>query len=178
MNQTQDMPPEESPRERTPFWGRTLASCILPGLGVVALDQLTKHIVRDRLPLNRSVEIISGWFSLSHISNTGVVFGLFPGKTGLFTVLSVAAIALLLYLAFSMDHGRKSQLIAFSLLLGGACGNLIDRLFLGHVTDFFDFHFWPAFNVADAFICIGVGLFVFTNLTRHTQESSDASDHS
>jgi signal peptidase II len=133
-------------------------------LGVLALDQLTKQIVRQTLPLHESVPIIPGFLDFTHVRNTGAAFGLlnaaeFPYKPAV--MIGIAAIALVAIAAYGAQLGFHERLARFglSLILGGAFGNLIDRALQGHVVDFVDVywgtsHFW-AFNVADAAITVG-----------------------
>lgn len=134
---------------------------------VVLVDQITKEIVLRFLPLYENLEIIPGFFSLTHIRNTGGAFGLLAGKaTGLrtffFLGVSAVAVAVLLYLHAKMAGGKRWVETAFALVLGGAVGNLIDRLRFGEVIDFLDFYVgsahWPAFNVADSAISVGVAI--------------------
>jgi signal peptidase II len=120
-------------------------------------DQLTKVFVSSRLPLGDAVEIL-GPFAIHHVRNTGIAFGLFAGSTSIVIVLTAVAIgALVIFFARS---GRRHPLlpVAVGLVLGGSISNLVDRLRLGYVTDFLDFDYWPAFNLADTFIVVGVGL--------------------
>ncbi len=132
------------------------------GLGLVAFaaasaDQLTKSLVGARLALGDAVEIV-GPFTIHHVRNTGIAFGLFAQATSVVIVLTAFAIgALMLFFARS---GRRHPLLpaAVGLVLGGSASNLVDRLRLGHVTDFLDLDYWPAFNLADTFIVVGVGL--------------------
>ncbi len=131
-------------------------------LAVVALaaagaDQLTKAIVSGQLALGDAVEIL-GPLSIHHVRNTGIAFGLFSDATSIVIVLTACAIAALV--VFFARSGRRHPLlpVAVGLVLGGSVSNLVDRLRLGHVTDFLDFDYWPAFNLADTFIVVGVGL--------------------
>jgi signal peptidase II len=127
------------------------------GVAAAAADQLTKAIVSTQLGLGDAVEIM-GPFSIHHVRNTGIAFGLFSGATSIVILLTSFAIgALVLFFARS---GRRHPLlpVAVGLVLGGSISNLVDRLRLGHVTDFLDLDYWPAFNLADTFIVVGVGL--------------------
>ena len=130
------------------------------GLGAVALaaigaDQLTKAIVSSQLGLNESVHVV-GPFSIRHIQNSGIAFGLFASATSLVILLTVAAVAWMLYF-FARSGSRHPVLpVALGLVIGGSVSNLLDRVRLGHVTDFLDFRYWPAFNLADSFIVVGV----------------------
>jgi signal peptidase II len=129
-------------------------------LGMIALtalagDQLTKYIVSSRLSLDDSVHIV-GPFSIHHVHNSGIAFGLFSNATPIVTALTAIAVGWML-LFFARSGARHPILpIALGLLIGGSASNLLDRVRLGHVTDFLDFEFWPAFNLADTFIVLGV----------------------
>jgi signal peptidase II len=132
------------------------------GLALVAVaaagaDQLTKAFVSSRLALGHAVEVV-GPFTIHHVRNTGIAFGLFSNATSVVIVLTGVAIAALV--VFFARSGRRHPLLpaAVGLVLGGSASNLVDRLRLGHVTDFLDLDYWPAFNLADTFIVVGVGL--------------------
>lgn len=136
---------------------------------VLVLDQLSKLWVAGSFLLHESRPVIPGLFNLTFITNTGAAFGILAGAQGLwrqFFFGGVALVALVvLYLAYReyRAHGQI-YMAAIGLVAGGAVGNLIDRLRLGHVIDFLDFyvrhHHWPAFNIADSAITVGVGLFL------------------
>ena len=130
---------------------------VVVALAGAAADQLTKAIVSSQLALGDGVEIL-GPFSIHHVHNTGIAFGLFAGSTSIVIVLTSAAITALV--VFFARSARRHPLlpVAVGLVLGGSVSNLVDRLRLGHVTDFLDFDYWPAFNLADTFIVVGVGL--------------------
>jgi len=130
-----------------------------------ALDRHTKGMVVARLPLHQSVPVVKGFFHLTHVTNTGALFGLLAGLSsplrGL-VFLMVPILAILMILVFQFRSPKKDLPVqtGLSMILGGALGNLWDRLVLGHVVDFLDFsvagYHWPAFNVADSCICLGV----------------------
>jgi signal peptidase II len=129
---------------------------------VVGLDHLTKWMVVQRLPRGEDIPIIGQWVMLTHIKNTGAAFGLFPGSVLPLIVISIVASIVVLVLA-SRARGRMGRLVPLGLILGGAIGNLIDRIALGRVTDFIhvgipDGPRWPVFNVADSAVSIGVVL--------------------
>ncbi len=143
--------------------------------GVLLLDQWTKHVVQGRLLLHQAVEVIPGFFNLVHVRNTGGAFGIFGGERGglgsyLFVVISLIAIGSILFFFVKAREDEKTLSLSLSLVLSGAIGNLIDRLGYGEVVDFLDFHLfsyhWPAFNIADSAICIGIGLIVLELLIR------------
>lgn len=136
---------------------RHLWAYYLTALIVILLDQGTKLLIGSSLPLNSSLQLFS-FFKLSHIANTGSAFGLFRNMNLVLTIVSIAVIIYLLYKTKTITSEKNLALLC-GLVLGGALGNLADRIFLGAVTDFIDFGFWPAFNVADSALTIGaVGL--------------------
>lgn len=130
---------------------------LLVAAAAVLADQLTKHLVAGELVLGDAVEIV-GPFSIHHVRNTGIAFGLFADATTLVAILTAVAIAAMFW--FFARAGRRHPLLPVSLglVLGGSVSNLVDRIRLGYVTDFIDFDYWPAFNLADTFIVTGVGL--------------------
>jgi signal peptidase II len=124
-------------------------------LAAIAADQLTKGLVTSRLELGEEWEVV-GPFSIHHVQNTGIAFGLFPSATVLVTAFTALAVAWMLYF-FARSGSRHALLpVALGFLIGGSAANLLDRLRLGHVTDFLDVRYWPAFNLADTFIVVGV----------------------
>jgi len=130
----------------------SLATVALAGLGA---DQLTKAIVTNRLGLNDEVHV-TGPFSIHHVTNSGIAFGLFASATAIVIFLTTLAVAWMLYF-FARSGSRHPVLpVALGLVIGGSVSNLVDRVRLGHVTDFLDFRYWPAFNLADTFIVVGV----------------------
>jgi signal peptidase II len=131
----------------------SLAAIALAALGA---DQLTKAIVTNRLDLNDEVHVI-GPFSIHHVTNSGIAFGLFASATSIVILLTTLAVAWMLYF-FARSGSRHPVLpVALGLVIGGSMSNLLDRVRLGHVTDFLDVRYWPAFNLADTFIVVGVG---------------------
>jgi signal peptidase II len=123
----------------------------------LAADQLTKEIVSSALSLGEEVHIL-GPFSLHHVQNSGIAFGLFARSTTWVIVLTAIAVGWML-LFFARSGQRHPVLpIALGFVLGGSLANLLDRVRLGHVTDFLDLRRWPAFNLADTFIVVGVAI--------------------
>jgi signal peptidase II len=151
-----------------PQWGagRSLGAGLWQWLGLaavagaaIAADQATKAIVSSSLALGESTEV-AGPLSIHHVQNSGIAFGLFPTATlGVIVLTGVAVTWMLIFFARS---GRRHPIlpVALGLLLGGSLSNLVDRVRLGHVTDFIDFRFWPAFNLADSFIVAGVAVLI------------------
>jgi signal peptidase II len=124
-------------------------------LAAVGADQLTKVLVTRRLGLGEEADVI-GPLSIHHVQNTGIAFGLFPSATLLVTAFTALAVVWMLYF-FARSGSRHALLpVALGFLIGGSTSNLLDRLRLGHVTDFLDVRYWPAFNLADSFIVVGV----------------------
>lgn len=142
----------------------------LIALGIVILDRLAKHAVEHKIPLHDGIQIIPGFFRITHLENRGAAFGLFADspsqwKIGMLVLFSVIALAVVATLLWKNSHSLSPTGIGLSLILGGAIGNLWDRLAAGHVTDFLLFYMgryqWPAFNVADSAIVVGATLLVF-----------------
>ncbi len=137
-----------------------LVVTLVAGAAVLA-DQLTKQVVGRTLALGESVDIL-GPFQIHHVQNSGIAFGLFGSRTSI--VIAVTAVAVCAMLLFFARSGRRHPVlpVALGLVLGGSISNLIDRVRLGHVTDFLDVVGWPAFNLADTFIVFGVGILFAT----------------
>ncbi len=124
-------------------------------LSALVADQLTKQIVVSQFALGESVDVL-GPLTLHHVRNTGIAFGLFSTWATAITILTAIAVAWMLGY-FARAGARHPVLpVALGLLIGGSAGNLTDRVRLGHVTDFLDLRYWPAFNLADTFIVVGV----------------------
>lgn len=138
-------------------------------LVVLVLDRATKWLVAENIPLHDTVPVIPGFFRLTHVQNRGAAFGLFAEspsewKVAMLVVFSLIALAVVSALLWRNSHALSMTGSALALILGGAVGNLWDRLLSGHVVDFLDFYVntyhWPAFNVADSAIVIGALLLV------------------
>ena len=137
---------------------------LLLALIITVADQWTKQMVRGHFTLGESITIIPGFFDLTYVRNTGAAWGILGGQNLLLTLLSFVMLLLLVIFRKSFIGSARSHQIAVGLLVGGILGNLLDRMKLGYVTDFLDFfmgsYHWPAFNIADAAICTGVGLYM------------------
>ena len=136
---------------------------------VLILDQITKILVDKMMPLYHTITIIPNLAALTYLRNTGAAFGVLAGertvyRIGFFLVVSTVALGCIFYLLKLTRYEKKITLVSLSLILGGAVGNMIDRLRLGEVIDFILLHYydlhWPAFNVADSAISIGVVLLI------------------
>ncbi|HZR96264.1 MAG TPA: signal peptidase II [Gaiellaceae bacterium] len=134
----------------------------------VAADQLTKYVVTSTLGLDDGLRIL-GPFWIHHVRNSGIAFGLFASATSV--VILATGVAVAWMLAFFARSGARHPIlpVALGLVIGGSLSNLLDRVRLGYVTDFLDFRYWPAFNLADSFIVVGV-LILLTALLRAEQE--------
>jgi signal peptidase II len=132
---------------------------------IVVADQITKQIVDRSMPLHHSIPVIDGFFNLTYIRNTGAAFGIFSGSAAAFRlpfliIFSLIAIGFIVTMLRRLKKDEIGLITALSFILGGAIGNLIDRIVYGEVIDFLDLYWgryhWPAFNLADSFITIGV----------------------
>jgi signal peptidase II len=155
---------------------------LLIALAVLLLDRITKRVVGQTIPLDDVVNIVPGFFRLTHLENTGAAFSLFadstsPFRTALLIAFSVAALAVVSVLLWKDRNVFHSGTLALSLILGGAVGNLWDRLADGKVTDFLDFyigvHHWPPFNIADSAIVVGA-LLLLIRMLRKDQRAQNA----
>lgn len=141
---------------------------IVAAVCVLALDQVTKYLVIQRVPVNTSVEVIKGFFYITHVNNTGAAFGIFQEYTKILTIISIIAIFLIVLLKAIIKINTVLYNISLGFILGGALGNLVDRYFVGRVTDFLNFTFFGAvFNVADFFINVGFGLTIILVLIEY-----------
>jgi signal peptidase II len=146
---------------------------------IVFIDQITKAIILQSLPLYRSIPVIPQFFDITHIQNSGGAFGLLAGQQStvrnlVFISISLLAMGFVLYLYITTPSTHTVLAVGFALILGGAVGNLIDRIRFGSVVDFLDFYIgnlhWPAFNVADSAITVGIGIFLFYIVFRKLPE--------
>lgn len=150
---------------------------------VLALDQLTKWLVRVRVPLHDSVQVIPNLLDITHVRNTGAAFGFlngvdFPGKTLLIAVVAIVALIGVALYSGTLSNQQLLPRLGMALIIGGAAGNLIDRIIIGSVVDFVDaywgtFHFW-AFNVADSAITVGVAFMILDMIGTGSHASNPA----
>ncbi len=144
----------------------------LVALFIIVADQISKAWIRSSLPEGHSLFSL-GFFRITHVHNTGAAFGLFPSHSLVLTVFAMIAGIIVLFFVF-YGHRYFPWLesipitLTFGLVIGGTVGNLIDRFRYGYVTDFIDFGYWPAFNIADSAVTVGVILFALL-LLRHAQ---------
>jgi signal peptidase II len=149
---------------------------------VVLLDRWTKHLVAQRIALYSHIQIIPGFFQLTHTENTGAAFSLFadspaPWKTAMLIAFSGIALVVVSILLLKNHHAQLATGVALSLILGGALGNLWDRVARGRVVDFLLLYYkryqWPVFNLADSAIVIGAGLLVLEILFHKSSVRDD-----
>ena len=139
-------------------------------LAIVLIDQLSKFYIQAHMMPNMSIPVIQDVFHITYILNPGAAFGLFEHQTIVFVIIAILMIAAVIY--FYPQIPRQYRLLRFGigLMVGGAIGNVIDRIKTGYVVDFFDFRIWPIFNVAGMGIVCGVGCIIFTILYLYKED--------
>ena len=147
---------------------------------LLILDQLTKLVVEHHMELGESIPVIKGFFSLTYVTNLGAAWGIFHGYGMVLFAIGVAVLLLALRFLRKLADGYSERYFAILTVLSGVVGNSIDRVWRGAVVDFLDCyigkHHWPAFNVADCAICIGIGIYALSVLLRPEPEKTVASD--
>lgn len=140
------------------------------GILVFIIDQLVKHLVVSTMHLGQSLPVIKGIFHITYVLNPGAAFGMLEHQRWFFILVALAAV--LLGAAFYKKLQQESFLMSSGagLLLGGAVGNLADRIQSGLVVDFLDFRIWPVFNIADIAICAGAGILIFDIWQRRNED--------
>ena len=140
---------------------------ILTGL-ILVIDQITKMIVENAI--TSPIKVIPGLFNLVFVRNTGAAWGILSGKGWLLLIISVVVFVLIVVFIRRIAEGWPERYYSMALIAGGIAGNSIDRIWRGSVVDFLDFHYgsyhWPAFNVADSAICVGVFIFIISSWIR------------
>ena len=155
---------EHTPRHREDVGAGRKADLLVAlglALAVFVVDQVLKSVVEASMAVGESIPVIPGFLSLTHVRNDGGAFGILGGSHLLLLVGSVVAVGVVLWMLFAGQRSRLATL-ACGLILGGAAGNLLDRLSTGEVTDYVHFSFWYVFNAADAAITIGVALLILS----------------
>ena len=147
----------------------------------VVFDQGTKLLVQAAMPLHAAIEVIPGWFNIYYVRNTGAAWSMLSGYPWLLLAFGVAAGILILFFFRKWSEGFPERYCALALIEGGIIGNSIDRLWYGSVIDFFHVHYYdvyhyPVFNIADCAICIGVGIFILSNLLRKQKEEKASAE--
>ena len=141
---------------------------LFAGIAIVVLDQWLKFLVLKNFSLGETVPVISGFFNLTYLRNTGAVWGTFQHQNDWLVLLSFVMLFMIAVFYRRLVNGSRLQSFSVACMLGGIVGNLVDRMKFGWVVDFLDFHYsalqWPAFNLADAAICFGVGIYAVSTL--------------
>lgn len=145
---------------------------------VILVDFFSKYIVSKLMTVNETINLIDNFFRITYVKNTGAAFSIFSNNTILVIIISVIVIGFLLFYIYKNKGNNKLENVSYAFILGGAIGNLIDRLVYGYVIDFLDFEILsydaPIFNLADTFIVIGVILFLINTLrSRYDGNSSE-----
>lgn len=139
---------------------------LLTAILITVADQWSKHVVRSQFYYGESRPIIEGYFNLTYVRNTGAAWGMLGNYTHILTAVSIIMLIAMVIYRRSFLNDTWSHRFALGLLVGGISGNLMDRIRQGWVTDFFDFYLgswhWPCFNIADAAICTGVGIYLLS----------------
>ena len=137
---------------------------------VVLVDQATKYWIASRMETGESSPVIAGVFHITYILNAGAAFGILENKTWFFVAVALLLICGVIYIYPRLPANKPFLKLGAGLLTGGAIGNLIDRIRIGYVVDFFDFRIWPIFNIADICIVCGVACLVYVLLTTREEE--------
>jgi signal peptidase II len=140
---------------------------VLSSIIIIITDQVTKYLVNTKISLNSSVEIIPNIFFIANVKNSGAAFGVFQNRTNILIIISVIAIILIIILKIKLNLDSIFYNISLGFILGGAIGNLIDRIIFGEVIDFLHLRYFAVFNVADSFICIGFGIVIILILKNY-----------
>ena len=145
---------------------------------VILVDFFSKYIVSKLMTVNETINLIDNFFRITYVKNTGAAFSIFSNNTILVIIISIVVIGFLLFYIYKNKGNNKLENVSYAFILGGAIGNLIDRLVYGYVIDFLDFEILsydaPIFNLADTFIVIGVILFLINTLrSRYDGNSSE-----
>ena len=151
---------------------------LLLSLLIAAADQAVKYAIRERLFPGEIVSVMSGFLNLTYVRNTGAAWGVFSGFNRWLVVLSVVVLLLIVVFRRCFLTDSRAHRVCLGLMIGGIVGNLVDRLRLDYVVDYIDFfcrgYHFPSFNIADAAICTGVGLYMLsTALTREPPDQTD-----
>ena len=144
---------------------------------MVLADQISKTVVRSTMTLYESITVIPGFFHLTYITNDGMAFGInFPFGIYIFSIISIIFTVILFYYLWTIRQESIFIRSGVAMILAGAVGNLIDRLFLGEVVDFLDFMIgdvhWYVFNLADSFVTIGMGIILYDSIVLEKKRQS------
>ena len=153
---------------------------IITAAAIIIADFVVKLLVRLNMQLGATIPLIDGVFHITYLRNTGAAFGIFPGARWILIALSILIIAGFIYVILARKFEDKWTRFGIAFMLGGAVGNLIDRLFLGYVVDYLDFRLinFPVFNIADIFVTVGAGMVIVYTILTSIQEARVKKDES
>ena len=144
---------------------------------LLILDQITKLMVEQRMVLGESIPVIKGFFSLTFVTNKGAAWGMFHGYGIVLFAIGIAVLIATIYFLRKLCDGYRERYMAILIVLSGVAGNSIDRIWRGEVVDFLDCYIksyhWPAFNIADCAICIGIGVYMLSVIIRPAPEKDE-----
>lgn len=146
---------------------------LLLALFIVVIDQLSKFYIQTHMELGMSIPVIQDVFHITYILNPGAAFGLFENQTTFFVIIAVCMVVSAIYFYPMIPNQYRLLRFATGLVVGGAMGNVIDRIKTGYVVDFFDFRIWPIFNIADVGIVCGVGCIIFTIIYLYKEDGME-----
>lgn len=138
---------------------------------IVLLDQITKFSVRGLMYIGESIPVIEDIFHITYVQNRGAAFSLFSGSGVMLIIIPIAALSLAIWYMEKHKSEHWTLTLSLCLIISGGLGNLIDRVFMGFVTDMFDFRIWPVFNVADIAVCLGAGFLILYTLAFYGKTS-------
>lgn len=148
-------------------------SALSVSCALVLADQAAKLWIARTMELGESIPMLSGIFHITYIENPGAAFGMFAEQRWMFIAAGIAVIAAACAMRRRLDGASKMTRWGAALLLGGAAGNLIDRVRIGRVIDFLDFRVWPVFNIADIGICVGVGCLIYALMREEKRDRTE-----
>lgn len=174
----------EEPMTAERAFGKKYMILIAVTIAVAAIDQYTKMIVHSTFDLGESIRIINNFFNFTYVRNTGAAFGILGTshetfRQVFFLSIPPIAVGIIVFFLYNLPESEKLEIYALSIISGGAIGNYIDRIRFGYVIDFLDFHIantysWPAFNIADSAIVIGVGILTYLMIVRRPVKKTGA----
>lgn len=129
-------------------------------IGIILLDQVFKLVVRSSMYIGQSIPVINGVFHITYVQNRGAAFNMLDGKSLVLIMIPAIAIAVAIWYMEKHLQEHWTLIVSLVLVIAGGIGNLIDRCFMGFVTDMFDFRVWPVFNIADIAVCVGAGILI------------------
>jgi signal peptidase II len=155
-------------------WGAAIAAVLL------VVDQITKILVERNFALGEHIQIIPGFFDLTYVTNKGAAWGILHGYGWLLLAIAIAVILVAVSTMRWLTEGWNERYLALFIVISGIIGNSIDRIWRGEVVDFLDFYVngwhWPAFNIADSAICVGVCVYFLSTLLRKSDSKNTAKD--